>query len=216
MLLCMQHLFMTNFRPVPLTEHAVFGRTVFRKRNLNELRALQQKEKEQGAMQGSTNITSAPPGSLSASKSPPTGPGACHLLVSERQLPEAEALGKRDKDGLVHLVAEVVNQGHSVLVFCSSECLPGSLGNCFPESHDVHAACQLLACLPSSSAGSQGLPLEHTQAAMHVRLWGPCCQSCSLRRWQCHGLQTSWPSARLCLQIWMLPTQGTQSHNCAK
>jgi hypothetical protein len=132
---------MTNFRPVPLTEHAVFGRTVFRKRQLGELRALQQKEKEQAAVQVVAPNT-APglpstqqPAATAASCSGPLGsatgqapnsttsvPGAAQLLVQQRQLPEA--LGRRDKDGLVHLVAEVVAEGHSVLVFCSSKCVP--------------------------------------------------------------------------------------------
>lgn len=42
------------------------------------------------------------------------------LLVEERRLPAA--LSKKDGDGLTHLVAEVVAEGHSVLVFCASGC----------------------------------------------------------------------------------------------
>ena len=34
---------MTNFRPVPLTEHCVFSGEVFRKRSLAEVRELQRK-----------------------------------------------------------------------------------------------------------------------------------------------------------------------------
>lgn len=52
-----QRLFMTNFRPVPLTEHAVFGGKVFRKRGLPELRALRQAAADKRAEQVAVAVT---------------------------------------------------------------------------------------------------------------------------------------------------------------
>ncbi len=44
---CAQRLFLTNFRPVPLAEHAVFGGRVFTKRSAREMREVQlQQERE--------------------------------------------------------------------------------------------------------------------------------------------------------------------------
>jgi hypothetical protein len=39
-----QRLFMTNFRPVPLTEHAVFGGKVFAKRSQAKMLEVQQQQ----------------------------------------------------------------------------------------------------------------------------------------------------------------------------
>ncbi|BDA50034.1 DNA polymerase theta [Coccomyxa sp. Obi] len=69
-------LFFTNFRPVSLTEHAVFQGTVFTKAKAGELG-----------------------------------------LEPQRQLPESDV---RDRDLLLPLVAEVVGEAGSVLVFCAS------------------------------------------------------------------------------------------------
>lgn len=61
-----------------------------------------------------TFLSQAAAGDAAATVLPPDDP---ELLVEERALHGPK--NPRDKDGLVPLVAEVVSEGHSVLVFCS-------------------------------------------------------------------------------------------------
>ncbi|MEW5302206.1 MAG: hypothetical protein WDW36_005009 [Sanguina aurantia] len=84
-------LFMTNFRPVPLVEHAVFQGCVYKK--------LSRKE-------------------MGAAAKPAEGAGlatACPLS----ELRQLSRLHSRDQDRLLPLISEVVEEGHSVLVFCA-------------------------------------------------------------------------------------------------
>jgi len=87
------HLFLTNYRPVPLTEYAVFKGTVYEK--LNKPNA-------------------------SAAANPidyELGSDNCPLQLS-RVLPPSDS--KEDMDRLLPLVSEVTTQGHSVLIFCGT------------------------------------------------------------------------------------------------
>jgi hypothetical protein len=158
---------MTNFRPVPLTEYVVFGRTVFRKLSAQEaqqvrLKAKQQAEAEalrqhqlQQAMgdeflkgkqleqQASTNKNphAKPTEEKALAQQPDTPRGfqtAAETLQREAQPSSGQAQGpvpgwdvveeqrvlaaaSSRCDGLVPLVAEVTEQGHSVLVFCAGQ-----------------------------------------------------------------------------------------------
>ncbi|KAG2489169.1 hypothetical protein HYH03_012395 [Edaphochlamys debaryana] len=137
-------LFMTNFRPVPLTEHAVFRGKVFRKLGPAEMRDRAQVAAAATASAASTaapapapataaaapaaaasaasaaaisapSLPAAPAGGASApSGAPPPEPCPLEEL---RELPPADP---RDPDRVALLVAEVAAEGHSTLVFCAS------------------------------------------------------------------------------------------------
>ena len=104
-------LFLTNFRPVPLTEHAVFRGRVY--------------EKLSPQVGGGTAsllawlwlATSTGAGATQAQEVVGLEEGQPPL----RELREvAPSDSGRDADRLVPLVAEAAGEGHSVLVFCSS------------------------------------------------------------------------------------------------
>ena len=125
-------LFCTNYRPVPLTEYAVFERTVYRK----VLSTLPNKQTTDGGCENFEGDASHPPIDLS--------PGAetCPLQL-ERKLPPVTSSpvdSKRDPDGLIPLISEVVSEGHSVLVFCatrrSCETTAALIAELLPSTHD--------------------------------------------------------------------------------
>uniref|UniRef100_A0A383VNY9 DNA-directed DNA polymerase n=1 Tax=Tetradesmus obliquus TaxID=3088 RepID=A0A383VNY9_TETOB len=133
------HLFLTNFRPVPLSEHAVFGGTVY-------------------AKAGQTSG-----GGSDANDWP---------LVEQRRLP---VQGKSDRDALLALVAEVVVESHSVLVFCAGRAaaqscaamLAGELGRLVgpPSAAQAAARAELVAELRVALAGGVNAELERMMAA---------------------------------------------------
>ena len=90
-------LFLTNFRPVPLTEHAVFAGRVFRKRAPSAASAAADADADAVCQPG----------------------GAGCPLEEERELRLSDP--RLDRDRLVPLVAEVVAAGHSALVFCATQ-----------------------------------------------------------------------------------------------
>lgn len=132
---------MTNFRPVPLTEHAVFGGKVFTKRaTKQQLVEVAEKKQEHCEQQPGPCMhvmielqacscshpwlparrcmppRARAPGAGASAAPPPAAPAAWSILEETRALPPPK--DKRDKDGLVALVAEVMAEGHSTLVFC--------------------------------------------------------------------------------------------------
>ena len=88
-------LFLTNYRPVPLTEYAVFNGIVYGKLS-----------KPNPAAATEANAIDYELGSDS-----------CPLQLS-RVLPLSDS--KEDQDRLLPLVSEVTTQGHSVLIFCGT------------------------------------------------------------------------------------------------
>lgn len=94
-------LFLTNYRPVPLTEYAVFNGTVYSKINNKPNRAAE-----------------APAGKeTDALEDYELGSDSCPLQLS-RVLPPSNS--KEDPDRLLPLVSEVTTKGHSVLIFCGT------------------------------------------------------------------------------------------------
>jgi hypothetical protein len=108
------HLFLTNFRPVPLSEHAVFGGTVFAKAPQAQGGAA---AGEQGVAKCSSVLTTPPlnqpcpcpssrhrtvclPGATDAA----AAAGAGGILVEQRKLP---GNATSDRDSVLALVAEV-------------------------------------------------------------------------------------------------------------
>ncbi len=102
---------MTNFRPVALTEHAVFQGRVFVKQPRASMAAA---VLEAGAVRASKGPSTAQPLPTAAASS--TQPVSTCPLVEQRAL----SLSGDSKDGLSELVNEVVVEGHSCLVFCAS------------------------------------------------------------------------------------------------
>ncbi len=114
---------MTNFRPVPLTEHAVFKGRVYRKQDPDAPRTSSPADAVHDDTVQATSvvgIAGKPSGGVGNETARPEdkdkeeGP-----LVFERELPTVSN-PKRDPDRLVPLIAEVVVQGHSALVFCAT------------------------------------------------------------------------------------------------
>jgi replicative superfamily II helicase len=95
-------LFLTNYRPVPLTEYAVFKGTVYAKKVNKQINAAV-------AATASTTIGGVADYEL--------GSDNCPLEIS-RVLPQSNS--KEDPDRLLPLVSEVTTQGHSVLIFCGT------------------------------------------------------------------------------------------------
>ncbi|KAH7617243.1 putative Helicase and polymerase-containing protein TEBICHI [Nannochloris sp. 'desiccata'] len=89
-------LFLTNYRPVPLTEYAVFNGTVYKKLNKPNAAA--------GAAEANAIDYEL-------------GSDSCPLQL-DRVLPPSNS--KEDPDRLLPLVSEVTAQGHSVLIFCGT------------------------------------------------------------------------------------------------
>ena len=93
-------LFLTNYRPVPLTEYAVFNGTVYAKINNRPNRAAPSTGTEANVVEDYE-----------------LGSDSCPLELS-RVLPPSNS--KEDPDRLLPLVSEVTTQGHSVLIFCGT------------------------------------------------------------------------------------------------
>eukprot|EP00873_Tetraselmis_striata_P036620 jgi/Tetstr1/456884/TSEL_043555.t1 len=120
-------LFITNYRPVPLTEHAVFEGVVYEK-----CAAL------------------SPTGEADSA-----GGEVLRKLRDLRDLKPAGRPGRKavqDEDGLLRLVAEVVAEGHSVLVFCQS------------RQQCQSCATRMAAALPEVVWGAHGRPWPPAQA----------------------------------------------------
>ncbi|PNH10835.1 Helicase POLQ-like [Tetrabaena socialis] len=178
-------LFMTNFRPVPLTEHAVFKGRVFRKLTRQEVEARAREAVGAAAAEAKASCSAtdagaaaltgtaatstacgADPGPKAASASAPaSAAGAADAaapepLVEERELAEA---GSKDPDRLAALVVEVAAEGHSTLVFCATrsllaDLLPKKLPPVSPET--VLARKALLTELQDASGGYLNRELE--------------------------------------------------------
>ena len=140
-------LFLTNFRPVPLSEHAVFRGKVYEKILKEVCRQGRAHRCVGGSVEARPTRAHAGPehsmlcflSARSRKRTPSNGllscaaytflPSALPVRLQElQQLPEGHAPlreareidpsdGRRDADRLVPLVAEVTSQGHSVLVF---------------------------------------------------------------------------------------------------
>lgn len=112
-------LFCTNYRPVPLTEHAVFEGTIYRK----ILDTLPQSAADDA-------------NAVALDLNP--GADTCPLQL-ERKLPPSSD-PKRDPDRLIPLISEVTAEGHSVLVFCatrrSCETTAGLIADLLPPAQD--------------------------------------------------------------------------------
>lgn len=156
-------LFMTNFRPVALTEHAVFQGKIYGRRKapavapalpgpadggavgtggqdmpaeavaaetVGTAAAASPARREESAVAATQPGTSGKGGSSPAAAAPAAlskgvGFSSAAALAAEAdaapliELRDAPPSDKRDKDGVTGLVAEVVAEGHSCLVFCA-------------------------------------------------------------------------------------------------
>ena len=115
----LQRLFMTNFRPVVLHEHAVFSGRLFRKRSPKDMLRIQIEHEQQQQKQQQERQQQVDQGGQHCA-------GPCQLPVPPAEissvLEEAEPLPARaDKDVICALVAEVMRGGHSTLIFCGGE-----------------------------------------------------------------------------------------------
>ena len=203
-------LFLTNFKPVALEEHAVFRGRVYAKLSpgeLQEARRQRQQQRRQEQLQqrrllrqveaasvgvvaacGGDAVDEEADGDDDAEEEGEAGEEeeeAVPPLREARELgPTPDAL--RDADRLVPLVAEVVREGHSVLIFCCArrqcESVAKLLADLLPQ---VCAAAPTLRWCPVACAGA-------LWPALCPALWPALCPvPCGLR---CARWPTAWLS----------------------
>eukprot|EP00798_Chlamydomonas_sp_ICE-L_P022959 gene22959-30144_t len=114
-------LFMTNFRPVLLTEFAVFAGKVYQKRSISEMSAATTEAARKKKAAAKSAISEVGFVNAKNAKVKKGNMDKVEPFIELRELPES--CSSRDKDGLVHLVANGVGYHHAGLFGAERNCV---------------------------------------------------------------------------------------------